>query len=88
MQRYVAMSVMNRCAKCHGDIPSGYRLKFNPVSAIELSKTANFDYNLWNPTQASNFGGTFDQFMRFSQKMPLYFFYTMVKKVTKTKTSS
>ena len=36
--------------------------------------------------QANNFGGTFDQlflciFMRFSQKMPLYFFYTMVQKV-------
>ena len=37
--------------------------------------------------QASNFGGTFDQlflwifFMRFSQKMPLYFFYTMAQKV-------
>ena len=35
--------------------------------------------------QASNFGGTFDQlflefFMKFSQKMPLYFFYTMVQK--------
>ena len=37
--------------------------------------------------QASNFGGTFDQlflwnfFMKFSQKMPLCFFYTMVQKV-------
>ena len=36
--------------------------------------------------QANNFGGTFDQlflciFMRFSQKMPLYFLYTMVQKV-------
>ena len=36
--------------------------------------------------QASNFGGTFDQlflwvfFMKLSQKMPLYFFYTMVQK--------
>ena len=36
--------------------------------------------------QASNFGGAFDQlsfefFMQFSQKMRLYFFYTMVQKV-------
>ena len=37
--------------------------------------------------QASKFGGTFDQlflriiFMKFSQKMPLYYFYTMVQKV-------
>ena len=39
--------------------------------------------------QARNFGGTFDQlflwnfFMQFSQKMPLYFFYTMVQKKVK-----
>ena len=37
-----------------------------------------------NPMQASNFGGAFDQlllhlFVEFSQKMPLYFFYTMVQ---------
>ena len=39
-----------------------------------------------NLMKASNFGGTFDQlflefFMKFSQKMPLYVFYTMVQKV-------
>ena len=40
--------------------------------------------------QASNFGDTFDQltfplnfFMKFSQKMPLYVFYTMVQKSQK-----
>ena len=38
--------------------------------------------------QASNFAGTVDQlsfefFMKFSQKMPLYFFYTMVQKSKK-----
>ena len=42
--------------------------------------------------QANNFGGTYDQlfffefFMKFSQKMPLYFFYhvyTMVQKSQK-----
>ena len=45
--------------------------------------------------QASNFGGTFDQlffwifFLKFSQKMPLYFFYTMVQKKSKmTKNSN
>ena len=42
-----------------------------------------------NLMQASNFGGTFDQlfllnfFMNFSQKMPLYVFYTMVQKSQK-----
>ena len=42
-----------------------------------------------NPMQASNFGGTFDQlflrffFIKFSQKMPLYLFYTMVQKSQK-----
>ena len=31
--------------------------------------------------QASNYGGTFDQlFLGILQKMPLYFFYTMVQK--------
>ena len=38
--------------------------------------------------QASNFGGTFDQlfldfFMKFKQKMPLYFVNTMVQKKSK-----
>ena len=38
-----------------------------------------------NLMQASNFGGTFDQlsfdiFLKFSQKMPLYLFYSMVQK--------
>ena len=39
--------------------------------------------------QASNFGGTFDQlffrifFIKFSQKMPLDLFYTMVQKSQK-----
>ena len=38
-----------------------------------------------NLMQASNVGGTFDQlffefFMKFSEKMPVYFFYTMVQK--------
>ena len=42
-----------------------------------------------NPMQASNFGGTFDQlflwifFIKFSQKMPLYLFSTMVQKSRK-----
>ena len=42
-----------------------------------------------NLMQASNFGGTFDQlflrifFIKFSQKMPLYLFYSMVQKSQK-----
>ena len=48
-----------------------------------------------NPMQVSNFGGTFDQlflsnfFIKFSQKMPLNLFYTMVQKSQKmTKNSN
>ena len=42
-----------------------------------------------NLMQVSNFGGTFDQlflrifFVKLSQKMPLYIFYTMVQKSQK-----
>ena len=77
--------------------------KFNLPRAIRLSKTADFVYNyvwnpmqasnfsvynfVWNPMQASNFDGTFDELFRFSQRMPLYFIYTMVQKKSKlTKT--
>ena len=57
-------------------------VKFNLASAIELSKAVNFVYNFlhkqlwWHilPTFLLMF------FMRFSQKKPLYFFYTMVQK--------
>ena len=37
--------MMDKCAKFHGDIPSGYRLKFNPASAIELSEMGHFVYS-------------------------------------------
>ena len=44
-QYFVAMNMMNKCAKFHKDIPSGKKVKFNLPSAIELSKTADFVYN-------------------------------------------
>ena len=57
------MSMMNKCAKFHKDSPSGKKVKFNLLSAIELLETADFVYNFFyrNPMQASNFGSAFDQ---------------------------
>ena len=36
---------MNKCAKFHGDSPSGEKVNFNLTSAIELSETTVFVYN-------------------------------------------
>ena len=55
---FVDRNIMNKCARFHGDSPKGKKIKFNLPSAIELSETAVFVYN---PMQASNFGGTFDR---------------------------
>ena len=44
-QRFVARSMLKKCAKFHGDSPSGKKIKFNLARAIELSETANFMYN-------------------------------------------
>ena len=44
-QRFVARSMLNKCAKFHGDSPSGKKVKFNLARAIELSETADFVYN-------------------------------------------
>ena len=62
-QRFVARSMLNKCAKFHGDSQSGIKVKFNLARAIELSETADFVYNYIyrNPLQASNFSGAFDQ---------------------------
>ena len=38
-QRFVAMNMMNKCAKFHKDSPSGKKVKFNLARAIELSET-------------------------------------------------
>ena len=43
--RFVAMNMMNKCAKFHKDSPNGTKVKFNLLSAIELSKAADFVYN-------------------------------------------
>ena len=82
-QYFVARNMMNKCAKFHKDSPSDKKVKFNLPSAIELSKTAvlhkkpnaseQLRWPIW-PTLPLNF------LMNFSQKMPLYCFYTMVPK--------
>ena len=76
---------MNKCAKFYKDSPSGKNVKFNLLSVIEPSETADFVYNFietyaseqlrWHiwPTFPLNF------FMKFSQKIPLYVFYFMVQ---------
>ena len=72
------MNMMNKCAKFQKNSPS----------AIELSETADFVLQLCIETLCkratsvaplTNFPLNF--FMRFSQKMPLSFFYTIVQKV-------
>ena len=42
---FVAMNMINQCAKFHKDSPSGKKVKFNLPSAIELSESADFVYN-------------------------------------------
>ena len=42
---FVAMSMLNKCAKFHGDSPSGKKVKFNLARAIELLEMADFVYN-------------------------------------------
>ena len=44
-QGFVAMNMMNNCAKFHKDSPSDKKVKLNLPSAIELSETAVFVYN-------------------------------------------
>ena len=42
---FVAMNMMNKCAKFHKDGPSEKKVKLNLPSAIELSETAVLGYN-------------------------------------------
>ena len=49
-QGFVVMNMMNKCAKFHKDSPSGIKVKFNLLRAIELSETADFVHNfVWKP---------------------------------------
>ena len=41
----VAMNMMKKCAKFHKYSPSDKNVKFNLLSAIELSERADFVYN-------------------------------------------
>ena len=45
----MAMSMMNKRAKLHGDTPSGKKVKFNFASTIKLSEMADFVYALQKP---------------------------------------
>ena len=86
------MNMMNKCAKFQKDSPSGKKVKFNLARAVELSETAvlcttlcrnlmhaseQLWWHIW-PTFSFEFF-----FMKFSQRMPLYVFYTMVLKSQK-----
>ena len=50
-QRFLARSMLNKCAKFHGDSPSGFKVNFNLARVIELSETADFVYNFRIETQ-------------------------------------
>ena len=81
--------MLNKCAKFHGDGPSGKTVNFNLARAIELSETADFVYNFIETlykratlmAHLTNFSLKF--FMQLSHTLPLYFFYTMVQKSQK-----
>ena len=87
------MNMMSKCAKFHKDSPSGKKVKFNLPSKIENFRDGRFCVLLCIETlckratsvaHSTNFSF---EFLKFSQKMPLYFFYTMVQKSQKwTKT--
>ena len=38
--------MVNKCAKFHKESPNGEKVKINLPSAIELSETAGFVYNI------------------------------------------
>ena len=44
-QEFVAMDMMNKCARVNEDSSSNKKVKLNLPSAIELSETAVFVYN-------------------------------------------
>ena len=50
---FVAINMVNKCAKFHGDSPSDKEVTFNLPSAIELSETAVFVYNFLEKPYAS-----------------------------------
>ena len=60
---FVAICIMNKCAKLHVDISSGYRLKIDLASSIKLSETAHFGLQLFtaNLTKRGTWAGTFDE---------------------------
>ena len=94
-QYFVAMNMMNKCAKFHKDSPSDKKVKLNLPSAIELSETAVLCTTLYrNPMQVSNFGGTFDQLFLwifyeiFTENASLLHLYHGAKKSKMTKNSN
>ena len=61
-QAFVAMNMLNKCAKFHKDRPSDKKVKLNLPSTIELSETAVLCTTLYRKAmQVSNFASTFDQ---------------------------
>ena len=93
------MNMMNKCAKFHKDSPSDKKVKFNLPSVIELSETSRFCVQLCIETLCKRATSvahltnlSFEFFTKFSQKMPLYFFYRLLyhgaKKSKMTKNSN
>ena len=62
------MNMMNKCAKFHKDSFSGKKVKFNLPSVIKLRQPILCATLYRNLMQATNFGGSFDNF-------PFEFFY-------------
>ena len=61
---FVALCMMNKCAKYHGDSVSGKILQFNLTRAIELQRwpiLCTTSYR--DPIKGENLGGTFDQYL-------------------------
>ena len=50
---FVAMSMLNKCAKFHKDSPRDKKVKFNLPSVIELLETAVLGYNFVQKPYAS-----------------------------------
>ena len=61
-QRFVAINMMNKCAKFHKDSPSGKKLNSISRARLNFRRRPILCTTLYrNLLQASNFGGAFDQ---------------------------
>ena len=91
-QGFVARNMMHTCEKFHKGSLSDEQVKFNLARAIHLSERVVFVYNFVLKPNANeqlrwHVWPTFPLtlIMKFSQKLSIYFFYTIVHKVQKFK---